>query len=207
MKKIIFCDIPMQSELKAMNYKENNKIYSHKSVYAINACIAEELKFGDEVKIILLKKKDLSGNSTANEAIFKKEFDAIIQDKKIKTEYKIIETPFEETRSIHEKLLRDMVGELEEKAEIYADITYGPKPLPIIMFSVLTFADKFFDCDIKRIVYGKVDFIKTSDGVAQAVNPVIYDVTPLYYLNSVANTIDCNSSDEAVKILDVMLSM
>ena len=183
MKKIIFCDIPMQSELKAMNYKENNKIYSRKSVYAINACIAEELKFGDEVKIILLKKKDLSGISTANE------------------------TPFEETRSIHEKLLRAMVGELEEKAEIYADITYGPKPLPIIMFSVLNFADKFFDCDIKRIVYGKVDFIKTSDGVAQAVNPVIYDVTPLYYLNSVANTIDCNSSGEAVKILDVMLSM
>ena len=84
MKKIIFCDIPMQSELKAMNYKENNKIYSRKSVYAINACIAEELKFGDEVKIILLKKKDLSGNSTANEAFFKKEFDAIIQDKKNK---------------------------------------------------------------------------------------------------------------------------
>ena len=72
-----------------------------------------------------MKKKDLSGNSTANEAIFKKEFDAIIQDKKIKTEYKIIETPFEETRSIHEKLLRAMVGELEEKAEKNFEKVFG----------------------------------------------------------------------------------
>lgn len=208
MKKIIYCDVPMQSGLKKMNYAANGgKVYNNGAVYAINPCVAEDIKDGDDVKIVLLKKKDVSGNSDKNIKEFKMEFSSFIAGKDVKTDYVILETPFEETREIHEKLLRDMIGELEEKAVVYADITYGPKPLPIIMFSMFRFGEKFFKCNVKRIVYGKVDFVKNNEGVSEAVNPVIYDVTPLYYLDSVTNVIDCKSHEEAVQVLDLMLSM
>lgn len=208
MKKIIFCDVPMQSGLKKMNYATSGgKVYDKGTIYAINPCVSESIKNGDDVKIVLLKKNDVSGNSDKNIEEFKAEFADLTAGKDIKINYVILETPFEETREIHEKLLRDMIGELEEKAEVYADITYGPKPLPIIMFSVLRFGEKFFKCNVKRIVYGKVDFVKKADGVSEAVNPVIYDVTPLYYLDSVTNVIDCKSHKEAVQVLDLMLSM
>ncbi len=89
------------------------------------------------------------------------------------------------------------------------DVTYGPKPLPIIMFAVMNFAEKFFSAKIKNIIYGKVDFIDDGSGTGKTkpVNPVLYDLTPLYYLNSVTNAMEYKTSEEAVKALDVLLDL
>ena len=95
-----------------------------------------------------------------------------------------------------------MVDELTDGAAIYADITYGTKSMPIIVFSVLNFAEKFFNADIKNIVYGKVDF----DTNNNPINPELFDMTPLFYLNSLANTFACNDSDQAKKLLASILA-
>jgi hypothetical protein len=160
------------------------------------------MKKGERVKVVLLTKKDIEGNSPINYAKFQEELDEINGKIGADIEYVELNTEFEETRDVHEKLLRDMVGTLEEDAEIIGDITYGPKPLPIIMFATMNFAEKFFGANIKNIVYGKVDFV---DG--KAVNPVIYDMTPLYYLNNLTNTMEHKSSEDAVKALDILLDL
>ena len=62
MKKIIFCDVPMQSGLKKMNYATSGgKVYDEGTIYAINSCVAESIKNGDDVKIELLKKMTFRG--------------------------------------------------------------------------------------------------------------------------------------------------
>ena len=94
-----------------------------------------------------------------------------------------------------------MISVLENDAEIYADITFGPKPFPMLLMPVLTFAEKFCNADIKKIVYGKVEFIKHDDGKKYPEKPELYDVTSLYYLNNLVGTMEASSSYEAQKSL------
>lgn len=207
MKRIIFSTLPMRKELIKLNYKVdgNSTIeYDGEVVFPVNSVLARTLKREDNVKVVLLSKLDAEGNSAVNAGMFQKELNEINADIGANIEYITITTPFVETRDVHEKLMREMIGKLEQDAEIIADITYGPKPVPIVMFAVMNFAEKFFNCEIKNIVYGKVDFVA---GKKVPENPVLFDITPLYYLNSITNTMEYNSAEEAVKALDILLSI
>ena len=119
-----------------------------------------------------------------------------------KFEYTIIDTDFEETKVTQDRLLLSIVDELEEKAHIIADITYGPKDLPIVLFTAMNFAEKFFDCEIDNIVYGQATF---ADG--NVTNTKIRDMIPLYYLNSVTNTVQCSDPIKAKQMLKSLLSI
>ena len=212
MKKIIFSNLPMKKELHKFKYRVdgNSTIeFDGEVIFPVNSVLARTLKKGDKVKVVLLSKVDIEGNSAINAGIFQKELNNINRGIGADIEYITIATPFEETRGVHETLLRDMVSKLENGAEIIGDVTYGPKPLPIIMFAVMNFAEKFFSAKIKNIVYGKVDFVDDGSGTGKTkpVNPVLYDLTPLYYLNSLTNTMEYKTSDEAVKALDVLLDL
>lgn len=203
--KIVFSDLPMKKELHALNYKvDGNETikYDGEVIFPVNAVLAKSMKKGEKVKVVLLSKVDIEGNSAINAGIFQKELNEINRGIGADIEYITIATPFEETRDVHETLLKDMVSKLENGAEIIGDVTYGPKPLPIIMFAVMNFAEKFFSAEIKNIVYGKVDFVG-----GKPVNPVLYDLTPLYYINSLTNTMEYKSSDEAVKALNLLLDL
>ena len=116
--------------------------------------------------------------------------------------YKIIETDYSEEQFVHEKLMSDIIDELDENVHIQCDITYGPKDLPIVLFSALNFAEKFLHCDIDNILYGKVTFV---DG--KPMDTKLCDMVPLYYLNSVTNTIRCDDSQKARKMLKDLLSL
>ena len=181
--KIIFSNLPMKKELHSLNYKADGNItigYDGEVIFPVNAVLAKTMKKGEKVKIVLLSKVDIEGNSAVNAGIFQKELNNLNRSIGADIEYITIATLFEETRSVHETLLRDMIGKLEKGAEIIGDVTYGPKPLPIIMFAVMNFAEKFFSAKIKNIVYGKVDFIDDGSGTGKTkpVNPVLYDLTP-----------------------------
>lgn len=210
--KIVFSDLPMKKELHAFNYKvDGNETinYDGEVIFPVNAVLAKSMKKGEKVKVVLLSKVDIEGNSAINAGIFQKELNDINRNIGADIEYITIATPFEETRDVHETLLKDMVSKLENGAEIIGDVTYGPKPLPIILFAVMNFAEKFFSCEIKDIVYGKVDFVDDGSGTGKTkpVNPVLYDLTPLYYINSLTNTMEYKSSEEAVKALDLLLDL
>lgn len=209
MKMIIFCDLPMkeESELHSLHYTVagNSTIeYDGKVRFPVNSVLARTMKSGEKVKVVLLPKDGAKGTAGKSVQLFKNELDAINEKIGANIEYVALTTPFEETKDVHESLLRAMVGELEEGVEIIGDVTYGPKPLPIIMFSVFKFAEKFFNAEIKNIVYGKVDFIPGKE-VPQ--NPILYDLTPLYYLNSVTDSMECSTAEEAVKALDILLDL
>ena len=210
--KIVFSDLPMKKELHGFKYKVDGNAtieYDGETVFPVNSVLAKTMKKGERVKVVLLSKVDLEGNSAINAGKFQKELNDINRTIGADIEYITLATPFEETRDVHETLLRDMVAKLEDNAEIIGDVTYGPKPLPIIMFAVMNFAEKFFKAKIKNIVYGKVDFVDDGSGTGKTkpVNPVLYDLTPLYYLNNVTNSMEYKSSEDAVKALDTLLDL
>jgi hypothetical protein len=193
----------MKERIDRFRYKVNGNSaieYNGEVIFPINGVLASTLKKGEEVKIVLLKKEDIAGNSGKNTGEFMSELDKINANIGAKIEYKILSTPHDESREVQEKLLKEMVNELVMGVEVYADITYGTKSLPIIVFSVLNFAEKFFKAEIKNIVYGKVDFDKDN----KPVNPELFDMTALFYLNSIANTIECKDGEAAKKLLDTI---
>ena len=205
MKKIIFCNIMTQEKITRLKYKVsgNSAIeYNGEVVFPINGVLAKTLRREEDIKVILLKKEGIHGNGDINVGEYMKELNIINQNIGAKIDYKVISIPHDESRQIQEKLLKDMINEITEGAEVYADITYGTKSLPIIAFSVFNFAEKFLKADIKHIVYGKVDY----DDKGNQINPELFDMTALFYLNSIASTMECKTADEAKKLLDTILS-
>ena len=206
MKKIVFCDIPMKKSMNAMVYAgtgNTNCNYSEKIMYPINAVLAETLKKNDEVRVILLRTKDKNGNSAKNSGLFMQELDGINSEIGAKVSYETLDSEFVETKDIHEKRLQDMLDKIEENTEIYADITYGPKPLPMILMCVISFAEKFLNCDVKSVVYGKVDFDENN----KPSNPELYDVTSLYYLNNLTNSMVADNGKDARQNLNEFFSL
>jgi hypothetical protein len=194
----------MQERHDCLHYKVsgNSAIeYGGAVIFPINGVLARTLKKDDDVKVVLLKKDDKEGFGGKSAGIYMGELDRINASIGAGLEYKILSAPHDESREFQEKLLKEMVGELTDGAAVYADITYGTKSLPIIVFSVLNFAEKFFKADIKNIVYGKVDF---DNGTP--VNPELFDMTALFYLNSIANTMECKDGETAKKLLGTILS-
>lgn len=213
MKKIIFIDIPMKEIDSARNCqcyaKTGNAAcaYGGKVVFPINALLAEKLQPFDKVKAVLLKTKTQSGDSENNAELFKSELDEVNSKIGAQISYEEIETDFVETKQNHEKRLRAMLAKIEEGAQIFADITFGQKPLPMVLMCVLNFAEKFFNADIKHIVYGKVDFVHHADGNSYPENPELYDVTSLYYLNNLVGAMDATSGEAALKSLDAFFAL
>lgn len=208
MKKIVFCNLRMQERHEALQYKVsgNSTIeFDGEVIFPINGVLARTLKKDDKIKVVLLKKDDPNGWGGKSAGFYMAELDKINSGIGAKIEYKIISTPHDESREVQEKLLKEMVGELCEGAAIYADMTYGAKSLPLLQFSALNFAEKFFNSEIKNIVYGKVDFACNEKGEQVPVNPELFDMTALFYLNSLANTMECKNGEAAKKLLDTIL--
>ena len=204
MKKIVICNVPMREQIAKNVFATEDRslpVSSEEYLYPINSFLSQTMKPSDDIKAILLVKKDGNAFYKQNTEEFKEEI------KKANTaganiEHTIIDTDFSQDKEIHEQLMGRIVDEIETGAHILADITYGPKDLPIIIFSALGFAEKFLKCEIDNIIYGKADFV--GNEIKKA---TICDVTSLYLLGSVTNTIRCEDPDRARQMLKSLLSM
>lgn len=157
MNKIIICGIPMKDRVDSSIYISDDKSIPASSrpvCFPINAFLEETMKSDDSIKFLLLVKKDGYGNYKKNLDCFKEEFEAVNAEIGATADYVVIDTEFSEEKSIHEKLMGSIVDELEIGANVLVDTTYGPKDLPIVIFTALNFAEKFLECQIDNIIYG-----------------------------------------------------
>ena len=205
MKKVLFCNIPMSINAQKCVYTSEDysvPVSNTAVMFPVNAFFEKTLCKDDEIKAILLVKKDHNGQYKSNVTACIEELMTAAEKTEAKVEYKIIDTEFSEKQAIHDNLLMDIINEFEDDAHIIADITYGPKDLPIVLFTALNFAEKYFNCEIENIVYGQAHFV---DGEPK--KTIICDMVPLYYLNSVANSVQCESSEKAKEALKTLLSI
>lgn len=215
MKKIIFINVPLQ-QIPSTKYKiigNSNFEYSGKVMCAIDSILAKTLKKDDDVKIVYVKEEQSQQNNEDKK--MRKELEEINKNIGAKINFKLICKPFEETQDTHEQLLENLIDELEENAEVSADVTYGTKPLSFIIFNILTFAAKFCNADINNVVYSKVEYEKAStgktildeNGKPKVKNGTIFNLSPLYYLNSISSTIKCKNMNEAKQIIKKIINM
>ena len=65
----------------------------------------------------------------------------------------------------------------------------------------------YCNADIKKVIYGKVEFVKHSDGKTYPEKPELYDVTSLYYLNNLVGTMEASSCSEDQKSLKAFFNI
>ena len=210
MKKIVFVDIPIYEKKDKLNYFNTGNVkskYDKDVLYPINAVFAESLEKNDELKIVLLK--SLTGDKNKDKQIdvnietFKEEFNTAVKDKNISVEYFPLESDFDETKENHEIRFKKMISCLENDCELYADITFGPKLIPMMIFCVFNFAERFFNCHINNIVYGKAIFDENN----RAHDGELFDVSPMYHLNNLTNSMVAASGEDAIKNLDLFFAL
>ena len=205
MKKIIICNIPMREYIANTVYSSDDSslpVSDKPYRYPINSLLSQTVNVEDELKIILLIKKDGNTYYEKNTADYKQEIEEICRTTGAKADFVLIDTAFSQEKENHEKLMKRLVDEVDTGAHIMVDITYGPKDLPIVIFSALNFVEKFLKCEIDNIVYGQAAF--KDDKV---VGSTICDMIPLYCLSSVTNTIKCDEPEKARQILGSLLDL
>ena len=205
MKKILLCNVKMKDRATETVYVSEDKsipVSSRNVRYPVISFFEETLSKGDEVIAVLIVKEDDNGQTEANIRDCKEKLSKVAEVTGARIDFKIIYTLFKETMKTHEKLLMDIIDSLEENGNITVDMTYGPKDLAVIVFGALNFAEKYLNCEVDNIIYGQADFV---DG--KATNTRICEMTPLYYLNRITNTVDCNSAQEAKKMLNLLLNV
>ena len=203
MKKVVFATIAMQmKKFESKHYvcTENPAIeYDGVVRYPINGVLAKTLKKDDDVKVVRIITE--CEQASVNADFQKNELDAINTRIGAKIEYVDVTAPFKETSDIVESRFKQIIHTFEEGCTILADMTYGPKTLTPVIFFALGFAEKFFDAEISHIVYGKTSFdsAKTPDE--------LYDVTPLFYLNSLTSVMNAPDGKTALERLDKFFAL
>ena len=206
MKNLIICNGVMGPRKEKTSYATTSnslKVSSDKYTYPLNAYLGENMVSGEEYKVLLIMKRDSFDRYEQNIADFKEEIEAVAKAKGGALEIVPILTDFSERRAVHEGLLETIVEHIENGCKITADITFGPKDVPFVVFAALNFAEKFLGCEINHIIYGKADF----DNKNAPVNTEVWDLAPIYFINSVTNSINCSNSEDAKEMLKALLSI
>ena len=203
MKKIVFVTLMMADNMCKRHYPVvgNSFIeYDGEVYYAINAVLARTIKEDDDIKVILLETKAGDKAGSKNAQLFMNELNELNSCNASIT-YQVIPSDFIESKEKFEDLYIKLIKTFETGMELYADITFGPKSLPLMIFAAMQFGEKFFDCSIRNIIYLKTEF---KNGKVDEGSQIICDYTPLYMLNSFTNTIECVFGEKAVAAVEAL---
>jgi hypothetical protein len=177
--------------------------YEQAVLFPVNAVLAKTLAKDEWGTVVFLSTIGGAENhSNENMTRFREELDEINREIGAHLRYETIEVPFRPQIDVFERLISGLISKTGQKTEIIADITYGIKPLPMILLCALTFTEKFYAATVQNIIYGKVDF---ADG--KTTNPMIYDITPIYYLNKLIGSMECKTADAATGLLNDFFAM
>lgn len=203
MKKIVFVTLMMADDMHKRHFPvEGNSFieYPGEVYYAVNAVLAKTMQADDDIKIILLHTNAGDKAGSKNADLFKSELNELntvgakISFEEIAAEYVVSKNQF---KTLYKKLIKY----LEKDVELSADITFGPKSLPLLIFSTLQFGEKFFNCSIGNVVYQKIEM---KGGKPVEGTQLLCDYTPLYLLNSFTNTIESSSGENAIAAVEAL---
>ena len=203
MDKVIFVTLMMADKMEKRHFPvENDSLteYSGETYYAINSVLSNSIEKGDNIKVVLLETNAGAQAGKKNAQLFIDELNSF-NTAGANISYEIITSEFINDKAKYKELYKKLVSNFSEGAELYADITFGIKTLPILILSAMQFGEKFFDCTIGNVIYLKTEF---KDGVIVDGSQCIFDLTPLYMLSTFTNNIECSSGERAVAALDAL---
>lgn len=204
MKKII-CSLPLQLPRKAIYSSENAAKYSYpfKTAFPVIPLIHSAAREGDTVCVCILEwlsNGELSAMQQNNLLLLKEEIDSLAVHAGFNVNYTEIKLADEQTKKEHLHLFQSLIQQFENGDSLYADITYGTKPTPIIIFSALNYAFKTKkDCNIAEILYARYHYDTDT--------AFLYDISSVFYLSNIIDRLSENGSADSEKIVNFLLDI
>lgn len=171
--------IRMKLEItKYLPVDNNFKSYIDKKViFPLNHIIQGEISLDDNVNVILIETTSPERNTIKFVDEAKSEIISLLQGKCKNLTFDIVKAPYTSSRLELGNIYKNLCSAIKPNSAIYADVTFGPKYLPIITFCSLNYSEKYLGCEVRQLLYGLFDENKTK-------RAEISDFTTLYLLNS-----------------------
>ena len=187
MKKTIICALPFRwkkIDKKYLITSQEDNGYLDKEVFLpISHIIGNEVSKEDNVRIVLIETCSEKRDTSKFVQTAKEEFSAILLGYCATLEFEVIQVPFLSTKQDLASLYKKICSTITPESSCFADVTFGERYILMLIFCCLNYAEKFLDCEVCKLVYGR------SDGETK--NPGwLIDFTPLYLLNSFGSYFD-----------------
>lgn len=164
--------------------------------FPIVAVIANTVEKGEKIRIFGIKPQNPNTDFWLGKLT--EELDNLKAEKQFEYELKLIETPDSELVGDHLQLFGKLTDTAKNRVRIYADVTFGSKPIPMIMLMFTNFAYRYKEnVDVEAIVYGSFNHDTNISA--------LYDVTALFYMNSTVNQL--GSVSDPKKVLNLLLAL
>jgi len=203
-----------KDQLRAVVYpaKGNSKLEYGETRFPIIPVINGYTESGDKIRVIAIL-TDGDNFKYNYKTYFTDEINGIIRAKELilnENKIEIITTADSEDIETHLKLFSDTISKISDNEELYACITYGTKPLPIITSYSLNYIHKFKkDVSIECIVYGRYmnnnPKLTPDENEKNKENNGIYDTTSLFYMDSMVNKLAEIKAPNPEKAIRIML--
>ena len=186
-----------QDQLKAVVYpaKGNSRLEYGETRFPIIPVINGYAENGDKIRIIAIL-TDGENFKYNYDTYFVPEINDIIKKKNLEFEkpekIEEISTADSEDIETHLKLFSDIIDKIGDNEELYACITYGTKPTPIIESMALNYAYKLKkNVSVGCIVYGRFmnnnPRLTAEENEKNKKNNGIYDTRALFHMDSIVN--------------------
>lgn len=200
--KNFICTIPQQpsTSLKKTKYAnpcENPVLECPESTsFPILVLIRNTVKQGEKIRVTAVKPEHK--NCDTNAETFVNELEALKNEIGFEYTLDMVTIPFSETIDAHLDLFGKLIDFVHNDDMLYSDITFGTKPIPMLILMTLTYAYRFKEnASVENIVYGQLNHDTNISG--------LYDVSALFYMNSTINTMSETSDPE--KFIKAMLEL
>ena len=210
--KKYFATISLQKgrELQLTNYRavDNESLrYDGETRFPIIHAIYNSAKPEDiiEVNAIIISSSAAENDNEYVEVNYQHLVDelTVFRNMGVFKDFRINRIVTEDDESINTQLqlFTDLVSHIGDNDELHACITYGTKPTPIIMFTALNYGYKLkSNTHVENILYGRFDHVNPE-------NSKIYDVTALFYTNSIVNRLADGRVNEPEEVIKKLLEL
>lgn len=181
------------------SYEVKGCSFAEKTFIPVNAILPEQIEDGSSVDVIVIAVADNDISELVEKCVA--ETNRVLEDKGCTIKFSIIKSPFDVTKEAIGRIYCSLLALLKKDNIILADITFGPKYIPVLIIGMLSYAERFLSCRIDSIIYGQVNFNENREPV----NPRLCDVSIVYMLSSFGQYFG-NSKTDYDKFLKGFLS-
>ena len=166
---------------------EFREYINEKMTFPLNHVVLNDIGEDDEISVLLVETIHPERNTEEFVAEAQDEISSILSGHCKSFDFKVIKIPYASKKEELGQIYRSLCKEIVPSSNICVDFTFGPKYLPLLLFCVLNYAEKYLECSISRLIYGLFDTRRENPGT-------MVDFTTLYLLNSFGAMFDGSKS-------------
>ena len=201
MKNVIIT-MPMKKEVYSFKYPVQGNsaiVYDGEVVFGVNGVLGRILEPMEKVKLVFIVSHGGADQGIENTKLFRQEFDRVNYGRNLDVCEEVIELNNAPVIGEFEKLINRLIEIIDDGAEIIGDFTFGSKPFPFVLLCAINFAEMFKGASLLYLTYCYLDWPAFGK---PPINPMIYDLTPTYYLQKLIGAMEGHNPETAQKMLN-----